>query len=458
MGGSSEDPSTPENDPKVKVLERSNTNKHPRSSAGTTTTPKRERSKRTDTQTPEADATTSNDQPQPTANPSSASGSSARRSLQSRTYRGAATAPLEEPNNHRMRGLEPLVVKRLKKLSFVVLLLGVFLAASLSSQSPALAPGSHSKGSFRQHQEAMRYSAPVRKGLSKAATLESEEVVTLSAPAPMGRSASGEDSQHVEQSTPQLQPRIVVKNAQLDLAVTNITLAVQDYHSLISRTLGGRVWISFSEVGPYDAVLEFKVPAQELESFLETLKGTQVRRRLSGEAHQLDLELPEIRTERMTGQDFTEEYVDLQARIRSLQGSIDRFYRLLEGERGNDLQGVITIYNEIERSTSRLEVMLGRQKYLENNSAHSTLRLHLAQKSSPPPPPLDPIWIDWNPRRTVETTLRFLLSLLVTLADWVLRFLLVLPLCLVFFYFVLRPLIERLERCQFLHDSNVRVA
>jgi hypothetical protein len=97
-----------------------------------------------------------------------------------------------------------------------------------------------------------------------------------------------------------------------------------------------------------------RVPAPRFRAFTATVEGV-------GDVLHREIE----------AQDVGEEFRDVEIRIRNLEAVRDRIAALLE--RGLSVEQVLVVERELERVTSELERMRGRQRYLSDRIAYSTI-------------------------------------------------------------------------------------
>lgn len=81
----------------------------------------------------------------------------------------------------------------------------------------------------------------------------------------------------------------------------------------------------------------------------------------------------------ITGEDVTAEYVDLESRLKSKQVVEKRLLTFMENaEKTEDL---LQISNELAQIQEEIEVLTGKMKYIENQSAYATVEIHLSESN-----------------------------------------------------------------------------
>jgi hypothetical protein len=96
-----------------------------------------------------------------------------------------------------------------------------------------------------------------------------------------------------------------------------------------------------------------------------------------------NLGVPERREQ--NGQDVTEEYVDLEARIRSKKQLEERILELLAANKG-EIKDVIEVERELSRVRTEIEQMEGRLRYLADRTELTTVTLTVREEKEYQPP------------------------------------------------------------------------
>jgi hypothetical protein len=153
----------------------------------------------------------------------------------------------------------------------------------------------------------------------------------------------------------------------------------------------------------------------------------------------------EVESENASGQDVTEEYVDLEARLNNLEVAEGELLELLASaqETHKDAESILAIYNEITNVRMQIEQIKGRMQYLESASELATLTITVTPEEIEEPV-VEP---GWEPLRQARDALRTLVNALkglTTVVIWVALFflplaaILLLPLILVWLVWYLR--------------------
>jgi vacuolar-type H+-ATPase subunit I/STV1 len=183
--------------------------------------------------------------------------------------------------------------------------------------------------------------------------------------------------------------------------------ATLDSISAVAGGVGGFV-VSTQFSGEEDSRLGFvtvRVPADQLDSVLDQIRDMAVR----------------VLTEHSSSQDVTEEYVDLDARVRNLERAEQQFLGILE--RAETIEDTLNVQRELTSIQGQLEQLKGRMQYLERTSATSLISVELRPASSPQAL-VEP---GWRPLETAKETVRGLSGFGQGLADFAIRLVIFAP-------------------------------
>jgi hypothetical protein len=174
--------------------------------------------------------------------------------------------------------------------------------------------------------------------------------------------------------------RKVVKTADLGLRSEEVRQSAARAQQ-VAATAGGTVLSSqvYRSDDSITANLVLSVPSEEFERVLDELRGL-------GE---------KVTTDSISGQDVTEEYVDLKSRERNLRATEESLLRLYD--RAENVEEALSIQRELTTVRGEIELVQGRIKYLDQRSAYSQITLNIQPVTSPPPPKPT-----WDPGAIVE--------------------------------------------------------
>jgi hypothetical protein len=157
---------------------------------------------------------------------------------------------------------------------------------------------------------------------------------------------------------------MIVRTAQLTIAVKDFTKTRSAVDEILKRHKG---YLGQSNVSsPVDSgpMLEatLRVPSDQLEAVMEELKV-----------------LGRVESESQTGEEVTQQYVDLDARLSNARNSERRLTDLLRQQTGR-LADVLSVEKEIERVRGEIERMEAENKNLANRVDFATLNVKLFEE------------------------------------------------------------------------------
>ncbi len=191
--------------------------------------------------------------------------------------------------------------------------------------------------------------------------------------------------------------RLIIKTASLALEVPDVAAAERALRQRV-EALGGFV-VSVQTYGTgaeQSSTVVLRVPVERFEALLSDIEGLArkvLRRSVSGE-------------------DVTEEYVDLESRLRNLEATNTRLLDLLA--RAQTVEEALKVNQALTDIQGQIEWTKGRMQYLEQSAAMSTITVELV----PVPPPTPVIAEDgWQPLEVARIALRRLIELGQNLAN-----------------------------------------
>ncbi|MCS6992686.1 MAG: DUF4349 domain-containing protein [Anaerolineales bacterium] len=210
--------------------------------------------------------------------------------------------------------------------------------------------------------------------------------------------------------------RMVIKDGQIRLLVQETDTALDRTLQVVGDVRGyvisSRTWYQTGPDGQnYKyASLTIGVPADQFENALRRLRGIAVR----------------VLDENASGQDVSDEYVDLQSQLTNLEATRARIRSFLDN--AQTVEESLRINSELAKIEAEIEKVKGRMNYLSNRAAFSTITITLEPEIPPltptPTPTLTPTPTPqpWNPGSTVDSatkTLTRIYRALIELAIWV---------------------------------------
>jgi len=203
--------------------------------------------------------------------------------------------------------------------------------------------------------------------------------------------------------------RKIIKNAQLWLTVEKVDTAVDRVTGIVGDVRG---YITssrtFSEGGLKAATITVAVPVDRFEEVLQRLRGIALK----------------VEQENASGQDVSDEYVDLESQLRNLQATAERIRDFLK--RAQTVEEALKVNQQLSQVEKEIETIKGKLNYLSGRSTFSTITVELREpKPTPTPTPVPMVALPmptptptvWNPGRTVNQAVETQTALLRALTD-----------------------------------------
>jgi len=182
------------------------------------------------------------------------------------------------------------------------------------------------------------------------------------------------------------------------VALDGVTQIVGDTQGYI---ISSRVWYQDYYGKNYEyATLDIGVPVDQFEIALHRLRDLAVR----------------VTDESETGQDVTDQYVDLQSQLTNLEATRDRIKGFLD--QAQTVDDALKINQQLSDVEGQIEQIQGKMNYLSNRSAFSTITTNLEPNlppvvptptPAPTPAPIEPLG-PWDPGRTVQAAAQTLVA------------------------------------------------
>jgi hypothetical protein len=258
----------------------------------------------------------------------------------------------------------------------------------LSACSPAAAP------TAAPPQPAQQSAAPAQPAEAPAASAANSSAISQNLPASTGVQAS-----------PYQQNRMIIKNGEMALLVSNTDRAI-DQATGVAVDSGGYIVSSktWLQDGFKYAQMTMGIPSDQFEVTQRRLRGLAL----------------EVQNDTASGQDVSQEYVDLQSRLTNLEATAARIREFLA--KATKVADALEINRQLSDIEGQIEEVKGRMQYLKDRSAFSTIALTLNPQVPTPTPRPTPTPIAWQPGKTVEAAGDTLGGLLRGLIDTVIYF------------------------------------
>jgi hypothetical protein len=197
--------------------------------------------------------------------------------------------------------------------------------------------------------------------------------------------------------------RMVIKNAEIRLLVKDSDVALDGVTQLVGDVRGyiisSQVWYAEYNNENYKyATITIGIPADQFEVVLRRLRGLSIR----------------VLNETASGQDVTDQYVDLQSQLINLEATRDRIKSFLD--QAKTVDEALRINQQLSEIEAQIEQVKGKMNYLSDRSAFSTITITIEPDLPPIPPTATPTPaptatpVPWDPGKTWDNSTKTLTS------------------------------------------------
>ena len=207
---------------------------------------------------------------------------------------------------------------------------------------------------------------------------------------------AGVFDQSAANQPPAGQERLIIRTADMSIIATD-TEETLDAIAAMANNSGG--WVVASEVyqsggDAKTGYIQIRIPSEGFQSVLDAIAG-------------LAVEVDSIST---SGQDVTEEFVDLDARLGNLEATAARLRTFLEESR--NVEEALSVNMELSRVEGEIESLKGRMQYLQQSAAFSSINVRVT-----PDALAQPIQVaGWQPSGVAKSAIEALVNTLQMLA------------------------------------------
>ncbi len=261
-----------------------------------------------------------------------------------------------------------------------------------------------------------------------------DEAMEMDPAAPMEEAAftdsDGATTGAVAQSSQITQERLIIRTGNLSIVVVDTEAAIADITALVEGSGG---WVVSSNLRQYSETAKtgdiiVRVPSDGYNSAFEAIKGMAL----------------EVTNESSSGQDVTDEFVDLSSRLANLEATADRVRNFLDETK--NVEEALAVNQELSRLEGDIEVIKGRMQFLSQSASFSTITVNLT-----PDEASQPIEVaGWRPQGVAKDAVEALIEALQGIANFLIWFVIfILPVLLIIgvpIWLVIRFFVRRRRR------------
>ena len=160
--------------------------------------------------------------------------------------------------------------------------------------------------------------------------------------------------------------RVLIKTGSITMEVHNVKEALDGTRALIKKQQGYIENSSSRENDGGSANLTVRIPKDNLVTTMDQLAT-----------------LGKVTFRNIEVEDVTDQWIDLQAKVKNLRALRDRLRRLLNNTK--NVKDVLAVEKELNRVQSELDSLEGKIKAMHKNVSYSKLNISIRHKSIPGP-------------------------------------------------------------------------
>ncbi len=201
-----------------------------------------------------------------------------------------------------------------------------------------------------------------------------------------------------DQAAPVQQERLIIRNGTLSITVEDTEKTISQIGSLAESMNG---WVVSSNSFEYGSgvrgSIQARFPAENFNQVMEEIQTLAI----------------EVESVSSSGQDVTDEFVDLGARLKNLEATADRVRAFLLDT--DNVEEALAVNIELSRLEGEIEVIKGRMQFLSQSATYSTISVEIY-----PDAVAQPIEIErWLPAEVAEGAVEALAETMQGIANFV---------------------------------------
>src|SRR5574341_3731 len=215
-----------------------------------------------------------------------------------------------------------------------------------------------------------------------------------------------DQSQEAGNRAAQPQERLVIQNVDLAVVVKDPKARMQEISDL-AKEFGGFVvssnlYQSSTALGKEvpEATIVIRVPSERLDEALARIKEGAV----------------DIDYENRSGQDVTNQYVDLQSQLKAKEAAEKKLLEIMD--QATKAEDVLAIYLQVQNVQTEIEQLKGQIKYLEESAQLSAISVRLIAEEGTQPIEVGP----WKPEGAAKEAIQDLIFFFQNFVEFLIRF------------------------------------
>jgi hypothetical protein len=206
---------------------------------------------------------------------------------------------------------------------------------------------------------------------------------------------------------------MLIRTGTLELVVKDVTEAANAINAIRVRLGGqpGNAQFSESSYGGRTGSVTISIPSQSFDEAYLAIRTLAVK----------------VRNESINTQDVSKQYVDLESRLKNYRASETQLMEFMK--RTGTINELLQVQNQLTSTRGEIERIQGEMSYLSRQVELSTITANLSEERSVQP--VTEIKDEWRPILVMNTALKNALMDLTGFVDWLITFLIALPMFLV---------------------------
>jgi len=198
------------------------------------------------------------------------------------------------------------------------------------------------------------------------------------------------ESKTIFQTQAETPSRMIIKTGWLNLVVKDVVDVAKKIAEYAEKSGG---WVVYSNISERETIpsgtITVRVPAEKFEQAKEYFRSLAVR----------------VTNESVQSQDITEEYTDLQARLRNLEATENQLLEIMK--KAGTISETLDVFEQLTNIREQIERIKGKMEYLEQSVKMSSITVNLAlSEELLPIPPSE----KWRPKYVLLQTWKNVLN------------------------------------------------
>ena len=219
--------------------------------------------------------------------------------------------------------------------------------------------------------------------------------------------------------------RKIITNSNFSLLVKNVTESIDKIKAKVTQASGYAIDSNIRRGETYESAdLTLRIPSNKVDEISAYLRSISVK----------------VVSENVSGNDITDQYVDIEGRIRELQAVKAKLEQIMNSASGSD--EMLRVFRQINDINTQIDSYKGQLTYMDRASATSRLTVALStDELSLPYSPAQP----WRPEVVFKTAVRSLLTTLQSIGTFIIWVGVYIPLIILFVvvYLIVKKVVQK---------------